>query len=70
MKISALCLGAFPFDSHFEICLHNGSVFCICRSACNLTVVSDFGVVLVVSLTSSVTASDCGCEEVYSVEVC
>ena len=41
-KRSASCLGDFPFDSHLEICLQNGSVFCICRSACNLSMVSGF----------------------------
>ena len=54
-------MDAFLFDSHLEICLQNGSVFCICRSACNLSVVSDLGVVLGVSVTSGVTASDWGC---------
>ena len=41
--------------------LQNGSVLCICSSACNLSVVSGFGVILVVSVTSGVTASDWGC---------
>ena len=43
-----------------EMHLKKGSVFCICSSACNLSVVSGFGVVLGVSMTSGVTASDCG----------
>ena len=42
-------LGAFPFDNCFGIHLQNGSIFCICRSAYNLSVVSDFGVMLGVS---------------------
>ena len=66
-KRSALCLGAFLFDNQFEICLQNGSVFCMWRSACNLSMVSDFGVVLGVSVTSGVTSSDC--EVVSSEEV-
>ena len=49
-----LC-GAFPFDNHFETCLQNGSIFCICRSASNLSAVRDFGVVFCVSVTSGAT---------------
>ena len=50
-----MCLGAFPFDRHLKMHLHNRSVFCICSSACNLSVVSGFHVVLGVSVTSGVT---------------
>ena len=62
MKRSALCFGAFPFDSHFEIHLQKGSVFCICRSASNLSADKDFGLVFTVSATSGATASVCGVE--------
>ena len=65
-KRSALCLGAFPFDSHLEFSLQNGSIFSICKNACNLSVVSDFDVVLGASVTSGVTASDGGCGGVLS----
>ena len=51
--------GAFPFDSHFEICLQKGSIFCICKSASNQSAVRDFGVVLSVSVTSHAMASVC-----------
>ena len=60
MKRSVLCFGAFPFDSCFEICLQNGFVFCICRSASNLSADKYFGVVLCVSVTSGATALFCG----------
>ena len=29
VKVSVLCKGALPLSSHFEICLHKGSVLCI-----------------------------------------
>ena len=67
-KRLALCFSAFPFDSHLEICLQNGSVFCICSSASNLSIGSDFGVVLCVSVTSGAMASVCGL--VSSDELC
>ena len=41
---SVSCLGALPFDNHFEMHLQKGSVFCIWRRASNLSVVRDFGV--------------------------
>ena len=59
-KRSASCLGAFPLDRCLEMHLQNGSVLCICNSACNLSVVSSFGVVLGVPLMSGVTAPACG----------
>ena len=49
--------------------LQNGSVLCICSSACNLSVISGFEVVLGVSVTSGVIASDCGCVVGSFVEV-
>ena len=60
MKRSALCFGAFPFDSPFEIHLQNGSVFCICRSASNLSADKEFGVVFPVSVVTGTAASACG----------
>ena len=60
-KRSASCLGAFSLDRCLEMHLQNGSILCICTSACNLSVVSGFGVVLGMSVTSGVTASDWGC---------
>ena len=68
MKRSASCFSAFPFDSHFEICIQNGSIFCNCKSTSNLSAVSDFGVVLGVSVTSGAMASVCGV--VSSDELC
>ena len=68
MRRLALCFGAFPFDTHLEIHLQNASIFCICRSASNLSTVSDFGVVLGVSVTSGATTSVCGV--VSSDELC
>ena len=62
MKRPASCFGTFPFDSHFKILLQNGSMFCICRRASNLTSDKDFGVVLCVSVTSGATASIWGVE--------
>ena len=59
---SALCFGAVPFDSHFEICLLKGSVFCICSSASNLSAEKDFGVVFPVSVTTGDVTSVCGVE--------
>ena len=50
-KRPALCFGAFPFDSHFEIHLQNGSALCIWRIDCNQYAVSDFGMVLGVPVT-------------------
>ena len=60
MKRSASCFGAFPFDSHFEMHLQNGSIFCICRSASNLSADKDFGVMFSVSVISGAMASVCG----------
>ena len=67
-KSSASCLGAFPFDNLFEICSQNGSIWCICRSAPNLSAVRDFSAVLCVSVTSGPTASVCGV--ICSCELC
>ena len=44
VKRSVLCFCAFPFDSCLDILLKKGSIFCICRRACNLSAVRDFGV--------------------------
>ena len=62
MKRWFLCFGAFPFDSHFEIHLQNGSILCICRSASNLYADKDFGVMFCLSVMSSAIASVCGVE--------
>ena len=59
-KRSASCLGALPFDRCLEMCLQKGSVLCICISACNLSLVSSFGMASGVSVTfiiSGVTVS-------------
>ena len=69
-KRLALCMGTFWFDSHLEMHLQNGSVLCIFSSACNLFMVSSFGVVLGVPVTSGVTAYDCGFVVGSSVVVC
>ena len=69
-KKSALCLGTFPFNGHLEMHLQKGSVLCICRSAYNLFVVCGLGVVLGVSVTSSVTQFDWGCGVGSSVVLC
>ena len=45
--------------SIWDICLQKGSVFCICRRACSLSAVRDFGVGSLVSETFDVTS---GCE--------
>ena len=58
-KTSASCLGAFPFDRCFEICLQKGSVFCIWSSASNLSADKDFGVVCPVSGVTGPVASVC-----------
>ena len=63
MVRSTSFFGAFPFNIHFEICLQNGPVFCICRSASNLSADKDLGVVFSVSATSGAVKS------VYGVEV-
>ena len=69
MKRSVLCLGAFPVDRHLDIHLQDGSVFCICRSACSLSTAKDFNVGLVTLVTSGVM-SDCGCKVEPAVECC
>ena len=57
MKRSALCFGAFPFGSHFEIHWQKGSAFCFCSSASNLSADKDFGVVFLVSVIPGAVAS-------------
>ena len=42
--------------------LQNGSIFCICRSACNLSAKKDLGVGFSVSVTSGAMVSVCGAE--------
>ena len=59
MKRSVSCCGAFPFDSHLDILLQKGSVFCVCRRACNLSAVRDFGVGSFASDTSGIIS---GCK--------
>ena len=53
-------LRCFSIWQSFWNCLQNGSVFCICRNASNLSTVSDFGVVHGVLVTSGTMASVCG----------
>ena len=63
-KRQASYLKAFPFDRHFEMCLQEGSVLCLCSIVCNLSSVSSFGMVSGVSVivvTSGVTVSVLGC---------
>ena len=52
--MSVLCCGAFPFNNHLDICLLNGSVFCIWIRASNLSAVRDLGVGLVTGEMSGV----------------
>ena len=62
-KRSASCLGVFLFDRCLKMHLPKRSVFCIYRSACNLTSVSSFGMASGVSVTlviSGVTVSVLG----------
>ena len=61
-------LWCLSFGQPFEKHLQNGSIFCICRSASNLSADRDFGVVLYMSVTSGVAASFCGVES--SDELC
>ena len=55
VKSSVSCLGAFPLNNHLEICLQNGSIFCIWRRASHLSAVRDLGVRSGVDMTSGVT---------------
>ena len=59
VKTSVSYRGVFPFCKHLDILLQKGSVFCICRRACNLSAVRDFGIGSVASETSGVIS---GCE--------
>ena len=70
-KRSASCFGAFPFDRCLEMHLQKGSVFCICSSACNLSLVSGFGAASGVAVgISGVTVSVLGCRVRSSVLLC
>ena len=63
-KRSASCVGVFLFDRCLGMCLHKGSVLCICRSACSISSVSGFGMTSGVSVTlviSGVTIFVIGC---------
>ena len=63
-KKSISCFSALLFDRHLEMYLLKGSVLCICCSACNLSLVSSFGMMSGVSetlVTSGVTVSVSGC---------
>ena len=62
MKRLVSCFGTFLFDSHFEICLQKGSVFCICSSASNLSVDKDVSIVFPVSVSTGAVVSICGVE--------
>ena len=69
-KRSASCFGAFPFYRHLKMHLQKGSVLCICSSACNVSLISSFGMASGVPVTlgiSSVSASVLGCEVRFSV---
>ena len=55
-------LWCFSIEQLFEIHLQNGSIFCICRKASNLSADMDFGVVLCVSVTSGDMVSVWGVE--------
>ena len=63
-KRSASCFGAFPFDRHLEMHLQNVSVLCICSSACNLSLVSSFGmksgVSMILVISGIVSVMGCG----------
>ena len=56
------CFGAFPFDSCFEMHLQNGSIFCISRSASNLSADKDLGIVFCVSVMSGAMEFVCDVE--------
>ena len=69
-KKTGSCFGAFPFYRCLEMYLQNESVLCICSSACNLSLVSSFGMAFGVSVTlviSGVTVSVLGCRVKSSV---
>ena len=65
VKRSVSCCGAFPFDNLLDILLQKVSVFCICRRACNLSAVRDFGVGSFASDASGITS---GCKVEVSVD--
>ena len=65
VKRSVSCCGAFLFDKHFDILLQKGSVFCICRRACNLSAVREFGVGSFASETFGIIF---GCEVEVSID--
>ena len=62
MKRSALCFGAFLFDSHFEIHLQKGSVTCIYSIASNLSPEKNVGAMFPVLVVTGIMASVCGME--------
>ena len=51
-----LCSGAFPVDKHLEICLQEGSVFCIWGRASHVSAVKDLGVGSGVGVMSGITS--------------
>ena len=53
--MSDLCCGSFPLNDHLDMCLQNGSVFCIWIRASYL---SDLGFGLVTGETSGVMSGD------------
>ena len=66
--MSVSCYGAFPLNNHLDMCLQNGSVFCIWIRASNLSAVRDLGVGLVTGETSGVISS--GTVELLAVGSC
>ena len=54
-KRSASCFGDFLFDRHLEMHLQKGPVCCISSSACNLSLVSSFGVASGMSVTLEIS---------------
>ena len=67
---TALLYITFPFDRCLEMCLQKGYVLCICSGACNLPLVSCFGVasgVSVILVISGVAVSVLGCGVRFSV---
>ena len=65
VKRSVSYCSAFLLDKHLEILLQKGSVFCICRRACNLLAVRVFSVGSLASESSGVIS---GCEVELSVD--
>ena len=56
--MSVSCCGAFPLNNHLDMCLQNGSLFCIWSRASSLSAVRVLGVGPVAGETSGVIPGD------------